>query len=262
MKRILSIATFVICGSLFFSCQKVVHPDLNSADPKIVIEAEISDQPGANYVKLTRSVNFDQPSIFPPVTGAVVKLSDNAGNTETLTEVSPGMYKASSMNGVPGRTYTLSVTASNKTYTAVSQMFQSVPLDSLTIQKGMFRTASNVHVHFTDPKGVVNYYRMVQVVNDTPSDNIFISQDLLQDGQAFDEVLFSRGEDTLVTGDSVVVKLQNIDLGAFDYWRTFLELQFSGGQSSSPANPKSNFSNGALGYFSAYAETTKSIKFK
>jgi hypothetical protein len=263
MNRLFIIASFAFCSSLLFSCQKVIKVDLNSTDPKVVVEAEFSDKPGPHYVKLTHTVNFDQPNVFPPVTGATVKLSDNAGNSEVLTEDSPGIYKTSSMTGVPGRKYTLDITANNKTYTAVSEMFQPVSLDSLTIQKGLFRDARNVHAHFTDPAGVKNWYRLVQIINDTATKDIYITEDILRDGQPIDELLFSNNNnDTLVTGDSIVVKLQSIDQGVYDYWRTFIQMGFAGPQAPTPANPKSNFSNGALGYFSAYAERSKAIRAK
>jgi len=262
MTRLFHIASFLFCMSLLFACQKVVKIDLNSADPRIVIEAEISDQPGPYYVRLTQTVNFDQPNVFPPVKGAVVKLSDDAGHMETLTETAPGIYQTSTMAGTPGRIYTLSVTSGNKTYTATSAMYASVPLDSLGIKKGLFRDVRNLHVYFTDPAGVKNWYRFVKVVNDTISKDIFIDEDILQDGQSIDELLFTAEQDTLSYGDSVVIRLQNIDQGAFDYWRTMMQLNFQGPQAPTPANPKSNFSNGALGYFSAYAETKKSVTVK
>ena len=52
----------------------------------------------------------------------------------------------------------------------------------------------------------------------------------------------------LVAGDSIKVWLECIDHGVFEYFRT---ANRDGGHSTSPANPVSNITNGALGYFNA-----------
>ena len=55
-------------------------------------------------------------------------------------------------------------------------------------------------------------------------------------------------------GDSVVLKICNIDKATYDFWRTFeYSLQSVGNPFSSPTRVQSNLSNGALGYFGGYA---------
>ena len=51
-----------------------------------MIEGNITDLTGPYIVKISESVNFDVTNIFPPVNGAKVIISDNAGNSETLKE--------------------------------------------------------------------------------------------------------------------------------------------------------------------------------
>ena len=109
MKRRDSILTLLAGTLALFSCQKIIQVDLNSSAPKVVIEGSINDQPGPHIVKVSKTVNFDQTNVFPGVTGATVTISDDAGNTETLAEAAPGIYQASVITGVAGRTYTLSV---------------------------------------------------------------------------------------------------------------------------------------------------------
>src|ERR1700744_1940310 len=84
------------------SCTKVINVDLNSANPNMVVDAEIADQPGPYKVSLTKTVNFRDDNIFPAVSGAVIVLSDNAGNSETLAETSPGNYTSAHLQGVVG----------------------------------------------------------------------------------------------------------------------------------------------------------------
>ena len=65
----------------------------------------------------------------------------------------------------------------------------------------------------------------------------------------------------LAAGDSLRVEMQNIDPGVYEYFRTLnLILSSNPVVTTTPANPKSNFSGGALGYFSAHSRQVRGIK--
>ncbi|MFZ1976751.1 MAG: DUF4249 domain-containing protein [Bacteroidota bacterium] len=259
-KNIFSILLFAACSAVFFSCQKVIQVDLNSSAPVIVIEGIITDQPGPYRVTLSQTVEYDQPNVFPPVSGAAVTLSDNLGNSELLTETSSGTYTSSHMQGVPGRTYTLAVLSNGTTYTAASTMPPPVTIDSLTEGNLSFgpNNTKDIEVHFRDPTGIQNYYRFVEIKNGVPQKFIFLVSDRLQDGYEITSTLFAN-TDTLRTGDSVSVQLQCIDENVYNYFRTLVQVLNNSSLATSPANPPSNFNGGALGYFSAYAVRSKLI---
>lgn len=241
------------------SCQKVIDVDLNSAEPRIVIEADLANN-SVCRVTLTRTVNFDELNNFPPVKGAMIRLTDDAGNTEILTENSfyPGFYTTITMNGQPGHTYTLDVTVDGKTYTATEKMADTVAIDSINMQRGFFRNVNNLHVYFTDQHAIDNWYRIVHYVNNELINSIDITDDIARDGQQFDAMIFGGSdEDSLMANDSVYIMLQNIDKGSFKYFNTLFQAEGGGDPGATPANPVSNFSNGALGYFSVYAETRR-----
>lgn len=250
---------------VFSSCEKVVNIDLNSKDPQIVIEGNITDQIGPYTVKITRTANFDELNYFPPVSNALVIISDNLGNSETLTETSAGIYSTSTIQGTIGRTYTLKVTANGKEYTAASKMPSFIKIDTLTIVTEETPRGSNktIYVNFIDPTGIDNYYRFIKKINGVTQKSIYIEDDLLKDGESINQPLLSRGQDEtkIRTGDDVTIILQSIDKDIYNYFRTLLQLSSGGliNQSASPANPLSNFNNGALGYFNACAVTTKTI---
>jgi hypothetical protein len=257
----ISVFILLMISLLSISCEKVVSIDLNSAAPRIVIEGSITDQPGPYFVKLSQTVNFDQTNNFPPVIGAIVVLTDNLGNTDSLTEVVPGTYKTSGIQGIPGRTYTLTVSAGGSKYTAVSAMPPAVDIDSLSVQRQVFGREQRkyISVQFRDSANVKNYYRFLEVKNGIEQKFTFLFDDRLQDGGTVTSSLLA-GEDTLNTGDNVLVLLQCIDKNVFDYFRTIRQATGNGGpQSASPANPLSNFTNGALGYFNATAIRSKLI---
>ena len=91
------------------SCQKVISIDLNSASPQLVVEANVSNKPGPYFVKLSNTVNFSEITGVPAVTGAIVVISDSSGQSETLNEVSNGIYRSRTLRGTPGHKYTLTV---------------------------------------------------------------------------------------------------------------------------------------------------------
>ncbi len=248
--------------TLLSSCQKVIDIDLNSSSPQIVIEGNVSDQPGPHYVKISKTANFSDANTFPVVAGALVKLADNTGITEILTEISPGTYSTSpTLQGIVGRTYTLTVNSEGKEYVANATIPVPVNIDTLTIDKGISfggrRPNKRVQVHFQDSLGVANYYHFVLTHNGMPQKAIYITSDRIQDGNKRIYNLSDR-TDTINSGDHVTVALQAIDGKVYEYFRTLNQANNSG-QSATPANPVSNLSNGALGYFSAYSVKTKSI---
>lgn len=258
---------------LLSSCQKVIELDLNSTDPVLVMEANIYDLQGPYTVELHKTVNFSDDNSFPPCTNAAVTIHDNEGNSELLTETFPGIYKTASLQGTAGRTYTISVTADGKNYQGVSNLPAAVAIDTLIITTstgfggspgggggmGGSDSSKSISVHFTDPTGITNYYRLVEIVNGTPVNTFSITSDLYQDGYSIKETVREGSDIKLKTGDIVTIQLQSIDKNVYEYFRTFNETSGGGFTSSSPANPTSNISNGALGYFSACAVTSKTI---
>jgi hypothetical protein len=261
-KLIYKFSYCLVFALLFSSCEKVILIDLNSASPKIVIEAEIYDQSFCK-VKISQTVNFDQPNTFPAVTGASIKLTDNLGNTETLVEASTGNYIGSLLPGTPGRTYTLEITANGKTFNAFSTMPQSVSIDTLLVETLTGHISGKVvEAKYTDPAGNANFYRFVLLVNNIDRKLIVINDDRLLDGELIIQPVPDPGEKVLSfnSGDSIIVQLHSIDKGVYEYFRTLKQLEGGGhGGSTAPANPQSNIDNGALGYFSASAIRSKTI---
>ncbi len=152
--RKLNIITIFLLG-LFTSCEDIIKLDLRSSDPQIVIEGVVTTQSGPYFVQISKSTDFYEPGIYPPVTGALVEITDNAGNNEILTEISEGSYIAQSITGQSGRVYTLNVAIDTEEYSAESVMVNVVEIDSLRLEffSGTdFRDGGYyLHCFFTDP---------------------------------------------------------------------------------------------------------------
>ncbi|MDQ3110570.1 MAG: DUF4249 domain-containing protein [Bacteroidota bacterium] len=256
MKKYISLSVLAI-SILISSCTKVIDIDLNSKDPQLVIEGNISDQPGPYTVSLTQTVNFSAGNSFPVVSGASVTISDNASNSEVLVETSPGIYQTTILQGVPGRTYYLNVVANGKTYTSESRMPARITLDSLLLEANTsFGSPYYIIPLFADPAGQGNYYRCVETINNERLAGYFLYDDVFSDGLVNGQPLLDFTT-ILETGDSVSVELQCIDKPTHLYF--FSLQQVTSGESGAPANPESNISNHALGYFSAHTSSTKVV---
>ena len=245
----------VALSGLLFSCQKVIDLKLNNASSQIVIQGNVYDQPGPDTVRISKSVNFDSTNVFPPVSGANVVISDNAGNSETLAEIYPGTYITSSLQGVPGRTYTLSVRTTNQTYTASSTMPSAVTIDSLFVQNSWFAKDKQISVEYTDPANITNYYRLIEFINQKQQPDFHTTDDMLTNGEKVTYDIM-ESDTTLVPGYKLTIWLESIDKNNYTF---FHAASLNERQSASPANPPSNISNGALGYFSACSVRKKSI---
>jgi len=264
--------SFSIIIILFFaSCEKVVLIDLNSKNPQPVVQANITNEPGPYTVKINSTVNYYESNIFPAISGAGVVISDNTGNSETLTEASPGVYKTASMIGTIGRTYTLNFTYNGKQYSANSTMPGNVAIDSLLFQEsqgggGGFRGGISpiptyrVICKFKDTPGISNYYMLELTSNDTSAfnkNNTRVLSDKLADGQELSMTYRTH----FLLNDSVTVKLKSIDKPIYDFYNTLPNATGDGGfLSSLPANPLNNISNGGLGYFSAFSVSKMSAE--
>jgi hypothetical protein len=79
---------------LFFagSCIEPFRPELDEAQAMLVVNGNITDQPGDHYVRLSYSTSFYNPK-FIPLSGCVINVEDNIGVQHTYTELSPGFYK-------------------------------------------------------------------------------------------------------------------------------------------------------------------------
>ena len=245
-----------------YACTKVINVNLNDASPQIVIEGIITNNPGPYQVQITKTVNFSASNTYPPVTGAVVKITDNVfATTDVLSETSPGVYTTHIIQGIPGHSYQLNIETGGQTYTASSVMPQPVTLDSVTFQHTNRFSKLDISAvpNFQDPIGIKNYYSFAQYVNSKNLKSTVVFDDRLSDGK-YISIAIRNDSSYISIGDTVLLKMNCIDKSTYDYFYTFTQVSGNNNfQSASPSNPVSNISNNALGYFSAYTTQSKKV---
>lgn len=262
MKNSTSILLFI--ATLFFaSCEKTVNLDYKSNQSRIVIEGNITNEAGPYSVKITKSISLTSTEAYPTIDDALVTISDNAGNNESLTPQGNGTYSAAQLNGTAGTTYTLTVQTEGLTYSAESTMPQQVAFDSIKVEKLTItgEIEYNIIPVYKDPIEEGNNYRFVLSVNNVLINQHFIQNDDVKNGLVNTSRLEINDDDLkLKPGDVVDLRMECIDENVALYYTTLALMADSGpGGGTTPNNPPNNISNGALGIFSAHTVATKRV---
>lgn len=140
MKRIVYL--LFLASAIFSSCEDVINPQLESAEPVLVIDAWINNLPDSQKVILTRSQPYFQNILPPAVSGATVTITDQNGTVFSFLEDKPGEYvwvpSGNDVFGALGLNYTLSVQTNGETFVAESRMGRVPVVDSITffVQEG------------------------------------------------------------------------------------------------------------------------------
>ena len=249
---------------LLSSCEKVINLNLDQTTPKIVIEGIFTNLNVSHLVSISYTKNFEADNKKVPVYGALVLLKEENGPTISFTEQGKsGNYYSTKFKGVAGKKYTMTITVNGKTYTAISKMPFPVPLKSLNQTELTFFGESKklVQANYNDPIGIENFYYNKLYVNDVKRGSLYIESDRFNDGKEVKNTIFISDPD-LKTGDKVKVQLLTIDENVYKYLFSISQISGNGGPPTTPANPTSNFTNGALGYFSASTISTDSLTIK
>lgn len=240
------------------ACEKVIDVDLNTADPKTVVDASLCAQDSVHFIFLSQSGRFTDAEGLARISGAIINITDQNGTSASFTELDSGFYI---LNGYPlntGNTYSLEVINGNEVITASSYLNPKVEIDSMFFEEDNFGPPSDeqlysVRILFQDPAGVPNYYRQVMAVNDTIDRRFRVASDDLTDGNQQNLPYFQR---PVREGDEVYMELWTIDRAGFDYFLTMDDISSGGGfASATPYNPISNLSGG-LGNFTVYHRST------
>lgn len=255
---------------ILIACEKVVVIDLNISNQQIVVEAELFMRKADSYVKLSKTGSFYEDDEFETIQNATIKVIGSNGDESSFIEdaVEPGTYipdrNKPFFSAIPGVSYTLSIDIpeGDGTITSVSTAPTRVPLDSITIEYlegGFGRERFLIRLHFTDPPGEENFYRVREYWNNSTGETFgfFVFSDELFDGTTTDYPMFRIFPRE---GDGITVDLICIDKANYLYLKGLEAIHDQGPFSASPGNPLSNIEGiDAIGYFSASSQTRQSI---
>ncbi|BDD11585.1 hypothetical protein FUAX_40170 (plasmid) [Fulvitalea axinellae] len=243
------------------SCEKVIDVELDSSDPRVVIEGVVTDIENGSYVTVKKTVDFENVGKPELIKNAKVTLS-SGGQTWTFESDQDGVYRHDGFTGQIGSKYTLKVEEGGVTHTASATMLQRIPIEKITME---FDEDSNrrgddddnwkVKVKYFDPAGPINYYKFaVWVDGELVEDRIMIRSGKYSDGINTE---YSFWED-LAEGQKLRVHLYQIEEKTYEYFESISDI-YGGGNPLAPGNPDGQFDTDALGYFATYPVSEKSV---
>jgi len=238
---------------LAFSCEKVIHIDLNEANPRYVMEGNIIAGNTSIQLKISKTTSYFNPTSPELVNNAMVTISDGT-NITPVASIGNGIYSVTNYSPQIGKTYVVKVDVEGNTLEA-----NAVIPDSVSILTTELIDAGEVRFTFNDPLNANNYYRIKQFVNTYTENNNsggFILDDFGLDGTQVEEFVFfgSYDEDqpinTINSGDTLYLELQHINLETYTFLSTLVTVTDGEGEFgvATPANPTQNWSNNGLGY--------------
>jgi hypothetical protein len=164
----------VLLTVLINSCISQFVPVIAEEKELLVVQGLITDSNERDTIKLSKSLPVGQKGTQQPLSGCIVTLTDNPGNSYTLPEIRPGAYiTPSSFRGEVGRKYTLHISSasdfSNFHYESDPVEMKPVPLiDSIYYTKtviepanGFFKGVDGCQIYLDthDPSGNCRYFR-------------------------------------------------------------------------------------------------------
>lgn len=266
-----------LCLSLIMAlaaCERVVDLDLSEGTRRLVIEARlervIGRVNGNQSITLTTTAPYFSDAAPPPATGAIVRVTDEAGVAVTFVETAPGRYTTDQLIIRIGSTYRLTITYEGQSYESTETAQSVAPIDSLYLESpkpGRFSGTEGVRatIDLADPPGLGNFYLWDQFIDgvrvlgpDSSFKYRMVAMDDAVDGLTIEGFQPYEGIDIPV-GSTVLMRQIGLSERMYRYYFAFSDQVSADGSPFAvpPAGIRGNISNVTdpsrfpLGYFHA-----------
>lgn len=244
----------VIFG-IFTSCEDVIDVDLNDAEPRLVIEANIykwQNGDSSSIVKLTTTAPFFDNQI-PIVSDAEVKIEDANGQQYFFEYTDNGIYR-SSFSPKPNMEYTLSIVYEGENYSSIEKLYTTSQLEYVEQKNdgGFLGEDIELKVFYKDPIEETNFYFFEGLCE--KGDILSVYKDEFFNGNLIFAYYVVKDVEP---GDEVIFNLYGVSEQFYNFM--YVLLQQTGGQGgpfqTQPATVRgnivntSNVENFPLGYF-------------
>ncbi|MFH6990933.1 DUF4249 domain-containing protein [Flavobacterium sp. FlaQc-48] len=243
---------------LFSSCTKIVELDLETGDPKIVIDAEIIWEKGTSgneqSIKITRMASYYSPTT-PKVSGAQVRVENSEGAIFTFNESEPGLYVCTNFVPAINMEYKLFVQVDGQSLTATEKLISVPQIDKIEQELMPDISGSDfilVSFYYKDPADQLNYYLIDYKVDYQAYPEYTLTDDEFVNGNEINEKF---GGTDLKPGKIVGITHRGISKNFYNYMNLILEVASSNPFGAVPGNIRGNIinttdaNNFALGYF-------------
>ncbi|MBS7255879.1 DUF4249 domain-containing protein [Flavobacterium branchiicola] len=268
MKKAILIIVFFI--SLFFtSCEEVVNVDLDTAPPKLVIEAAINWKKGTTgndqTIKLTTTTGYFE-NVIPTVSGATISIKNSRDEHFNFIEVKKtGVYVCTNFEPVIDEEYTLTVISRGNRYIATETLKSVAPISRIEQNNEGGFTGKDIEIKafYNDPGDADNFYLYKYIYSNKIKSTFYVDEDKFFNGNEF----FSLSDDEdLIVGNEIEITHFGISKQYYNYMNILVSIagnNVGGPFQSPPATVKGNIvnvtnkENYPLGYFSLSEIDTK-----
>ncbi|MFT5846373.1 MAG: hypothetical protein ACJARX_000286 [Psychroserpens sp.] len=252
---------YIIVVLLMYSCEDVIDVDLNTIEPKLVVDASLNwfkNTTGNDQeIKLTLTAPYFDNEI-PPATGAQVTVSNTGGDLFVFTEESnTGIYKNNTFVPQINETYNLEIIYQSEIYNATETLKSVVDIDFVeqNDEGGFSGDETELKAFYTDPADEENYY-FFEFLNDIPEvPSLEIYDDQFTNGN---QIFGFFTEEELETGDLVTIRNYGVSERFYEFMFILLQQNSTDGGGPFQTQPAtvrgncintSNPDNFPLGYF-------------
>ncbi len=261
--RYIKYLLFIFLCAGFISCEDVVTVDLDTAAPRLVVDASINWIKGTNgsrqKIVLTTTAPYYSNGV-PAVSGATVYIVNGVGTQFNFTEEEPGSGEYFCNDFFPelNQTYTLTVVNDGQVYTATESLYPTPDIAYTTQdgEGGFLNEDYEVRFYYQDNPTQDNFYmhRFDSDVMPYPDYDV-IDDEFFQGNMMFG--IFS--DEDLGPGKEIGIQLYGISERYYNYMNKLINIA-EGGSGGGPFQTppvtvrgnlvnQTDSNNFALGYF-------------
>lgn len=239
----------ITMGLFLISCEDVIDVDLDTTEPRLVIDASIDwlkNTPGNEQkIRLSTTTGYYNDE-FPTVSGAHVTISNSSNTVFSFTEnPGTGEYVCTNFQPVIGENYTLTILLNGETYTATEKMMGVVDIEDNIQQNnagGMAGDEIEITYYYKDDGSQLDYYLYSYKIPQVAFPQYEVEDD--DDTQGGLTPVYFSDED-LKSGDIVNIKLYGISKRYYEYFRKLLNASGNDGNpfSTVPTDVRGNVIN-------------------
>ncbi len=269
-----------------YSCTEPITIETRDSEPVVVIYGCLTDDPTIQSIQVSLSSPYFDNQKNEGIVAATVQIEGSDHSVFQFVENSnnPGLYQTQHpIAGIPGVTYTLTVSCNKNgtgeyaTYQAISTMPGEISIDSIQVEPRIIGGRHRFHINlFAQDPPEKNYYLCKYSINDSMvmknltwyqvfTDEIYNGQYInglwvydFRNGNYKNDFEDADSDSThyyVFPGDLITMEMSKIEKGYYQFINDCQREKngsnpFFGGP---PANIITNISNGAIGYFAAYA---------
>lgn len=168
MKRTINIITLMTATAAFTACEDVIELEVPEGKTYTVVDAWITNAPGKQDIRITKTVPYTSSQTAPVVDNAVVTLFDLTDNTTYNFTFANGVYSydpgQSNSIGKLNHAYRLRVKLNEETFEAIDTIRNVPDVDSITYEFKKKEDAESgeegyyARFHGRDLAGQTDYY--------------------------------------------------------------------------------------------------------